>query len=243
MDKPGPEDKKTRVLLDPSFHHERKLHFVSNTPVFQLRSEAELCFIGKNASVDDHVLLGYPTGRKIRDRQLVIGGNAEIRSGSVIYEGTTIGSHLTTGHNVVIREENVIGDHFTIWSNSVVDYGCEIGHGVKIHSNCYIAQFTTIEDHVFLAPGVTIANDLHPGCEHSQKCMRGPTIKKGAQIGVNVTLLPFITIGERALVGSGAVVTKDVPPCSVVTGNPAKVICTIGELQCSTGLTDYPYRK
>ena len=202
-----------------------------------------LCSIGKNASVDEHVLLGYPTGRSIRDRQLVIGGNAQIRSGTVIYQGTTIGSHLTTGHNVVIREENVIGDRFTIWSNAVVDYGCKIGDRVKIHSNCYVAQFTTIEDEVFLAPGVTIANDLHPGCEHSQECMRGPTIKKGAQIGVNVTLLPFITIGERALVGSGAVVTKDIPPETVAVGNPAKVICTIDELQCSTGLTDYPYRK
>ena len=191
----------------------------------------------------DHVLLGYPTGRKIRDRKLLIGGNAQIRSGTVIYEGTTIGAHLTTGHNVVIREENVIGDHFTIWSNSIVDYGCKIGDRVKIHSNCYVAQFTTIEDEVFLAPGVTIANDIHPGCAYSAKCMRGPTIKKAAQIGVNVTLLPFITIGERALIGSGAVVTKDVPPRSVVTGNPGRVICTIDELQCSTGLTDYPYRK
>ena len=192
--------------------------------------------------MDEHVLLGYPTGRKIRERKLLIGDNAKIRSGSVIYEGTIIGPHLTTGHNVVIREENVLGDHFTIWSNSVVDYGCKIGSSVKIHTNCYVSQFTTIEDHVFLAPGVTIANDLHPGCEHSEECMRGPTIKKGAQIGVNVTLLPFIIIGERALVGSGAVVTEDVPPCSVVVGNPGRVICTIDELKCSTGLTDYPYR-
>ena len=198
--------------------------------------------IGKNDMVDKQVFLAYPTGRKIGERRLVIGDSAQIRCGTVIYEGTTIGHYLTTGHNVVIREENLIGEHFTIWSNSVVDYSCKIGDHVKIHCNCYISQFTTIEDEVFIAPGVSIANDIHPGCEHSNECMRGPTIKKGAQIGVNATLLPFVTIGERALIGSGAVVTKDIPPCSVATGNPAKVICTIDKLKCSTGLTDYPYR-
>ena len=199
--------------------------------------------LGENASVDESVILAYPANRSISDRRLVIGAHARILSGSVIYEGTTIGSHFATGHNVVIREENLIGDHFRIWSNSMVDYGCRIGHGVKIHVNCYVAQFTTIEDDVFLAPGVTIANDIHPGCKHALECMRGPTIKRGAQIGVNVTLLPFITIGERAVIGSGSVVTKDVPPEVVVAGNPARVLRSIHDVTCLSGLNDYPYRK
>jgi acetyltransferase-like isoleucine patch superfamily enzyme len=203
----------------------------------------ESIIVGKHLWMDEHVLLGYATGRKISNRQLIVGDHAHIRSGSVIYEGTMIGAHLTTGHNVVIREENVIGDHFTLWSNSVVDYGCKIGDRVKIHSNCYIAQFTTIQDDAFLAPGVTIANDLHPGCERSQECMRGPTIEKGAQIGVNVTLLPFVTIGQNALVGAGSVVTKDVPPETVVAGNPARIRSSIYELQCIKGLTEEPYSK
>ena len=200
--------------------------------------------LGKDAFVDGSVLLGYPTGRGIPNRRLVIGANAKIRSGSVIYEGTTIGSHFETGHNVVIREENVIGDHFSIWNNSTVDYGCKFGDRVKVHSNCYIAQFTIIEDDVFLAPGVTIANDIHPGCEFSAKCMRGPTIKRGAQIGINATVLPYITIGECALVGSGAVVTRDVPPETVVAGNPARILKSIYELECVTGVKGAPpYNK
>jgi acetyltransferase-like isoleucine patch superfamily enzyme len=196
--------------------------------------------LGKDAFVEDSVLLGYPAGREIPNRRLVIGANAKIRSGSVIYEGTTIGSHFETGHNVLIREENVIGDHFSIWTNSIVDYGCRFGDRVKIHSNCYIAQFTIIEDDAFLAPGVTIANDIHPGCEFSAKCMRGPTIKRGAQIGINATVLPYITIGERALVGSGAVVTRDVPPETVVAGNPARILKSIYELKCVTGVKGAP---
>ena len=199
--------------------------------------------LGENASVDESVILAYPASRLISSRLLTIGPHARILSGSVIYEGTTIGSHLTTGHNILIREENVIGDNFKIWSNSIVDYGCRIGNRVKIHANCYVAQFTTIEDDVFLAPGVTVANDIHPGCEQSAQCMRGPTIKRGAQIGVNATLLPFITIGERALIGSGSVVTKDVPPETVVAGNPARVLKTIHDLKCVTEVRDCPYPR
>ncbi|MEZ4613309.1 MAG: hypothetical protein R2838_24235 [Caldilineaceae bacterium] len=98
------------------------------------------------------MILGYMTGRSIPDHALRIGAQANLRSGTVIYGGTHIGVGLETGHNVVIREENVIGDHVGIWGNTVIDYGCTIGNNVKIHTNCYIAQFTVIEDDVFIAP-------------------------------------------------------------------------------------------
>lgn len=187
--------------------------------------------LGEPGSVDDQVNLGYPTGRHIADRTLQIGPGAHLRAGTVIYEGTTIGQGFQTGHNVVIREENVIGDHVGIWSNSVIDYGCRIGNNVKIHSNVYVAQFTTIEDDAFLAPGVSIANDMRPLCA---ECTRagGPTIKRGARIGVNVTILPGVVVGEYALVGAGSVVTRDVPPHAVVYGNPARVATTVDEIGC-----------
>ena len=190
--------------------------------------------IGDAANIDDGVRLAYLSPRPNISEKLVVGANATIRTGTVVYAGTTIGEYLATGHNVVIREENQIGDHFSIWNNTVIDYGCLIGNNVKIHCNCYVSQFTTIEDGVFLAPGVTIANDIHPGCPDSSRCMKGPTIKAGAQIGVNVTIVPYVTIGERALIGSGAVVTKDVPPDSVVYGNPARVHGSVHDLRCTT---------
>ena len=104
----------------------------------------------------------------------MIGTGARLRSGTVLYDGTTIGRHLETGHGVVIREGCEIGDDVSVWSNSVIDYGCRIGDRVKIHCNCYIAQYTEMEDDVFLAPGVTIANDLYPGDERSSQLMAGP---------------------------------------------------------------------
>jgi len=149
--------------------------------------------------------------------------SALLRSGTVVYDGTRIGERLETGHNVVIRERCVLGDDVSIWSNTVVDYGCVIGNGVKIHCNCYVAQWTEIGDGAFLAPGVTIANDLYPGQQDSAEVMSGPWIGAGAQLGVNVTVLPFVRIGEGALVGSGSVVTRDLAPGVVAYGNPAVV--------------------
>ena len=198
--------------------------------------------LGKNAVIDDGVKLGYRTGRRIADHALRIGDGACIRFGTVIYGGSEIGNGLATGHNVIIREENRIGDNFNVWNCTTIDYGCKIGNNVKIHCNCYIAQFTVVEDNAFMAPGVTIANDIHPGCDFSVKCMKGPHIEEGVEIGVNVTILPFVRIGAHSVIGSGTVITKDIPPGSVVVGNPGRVICSVHDLKCQSGLTDRPYK-
>jgi acetyltransferase-like isoleucine patch superfamily enzyme len=187
--------------------------------------------------IDPDVILGYPPGRPGTYGPARIGRNARIRSGSVVYGGVDIGDDFETGHHTIVREENRIGDGCSLWNNSTVDYGCVIGHRVRIHCNVYIAQFTTIEDDVFLAPGVTIANDPHPICS---KCMQGPTIRRGARIGVNVTLLPHIVIGENALVGAGSVVTIDVPPGMLAVGCPARIIGTVDSLECPFDLVK-PY--
>jgi acetyltransferase-like isoleucine patch superfamily enzyme len=197
--------------------------------------------LGQGVKTEKGALVGYRPQRAIDNLRLTIGAGSRIRRGTIIYLGSRIGEHLETGHNVIIREENTIGHHLAIWSNSIIDYGCRIGDNVKIHANCYIAQFTVIEDDVFLAPGVTIANDLHPGCAYSKKCMKGPVIKRGAQIGVNVTILPRVVIGEGALIGAGAVVTRDIPPGRVAYGNPARIHARTKHLTCTTGLTRKPY--
>lgn len=175
--------------------------------------------IGPKSEIDKTAIIGYKTGRSIMNHKLAIGKGAKVRSGTVIYEGSSIGDNLETGHNAVIREENLIGNNLSLWSNSVIDYGCKIGNNVKIHSNCYIAQATVIEDNVFMAPGVMIANDKYP----VSKNFEGPVIKKGAKIGINVTVLPGVTIGPGALIGAGAVVANDIPAKAIAYGNPAEV--------------------
>lgn len=205
-----------------------------------LESNNQNVRLGNGATIDDGVILGYLASRG-GEQILTIGAKAHIRGGTIIYSGSRIGCNLETGHNVVIREQNDIGDNFRIWNNSVIDYGCRIGNNVKIHNKVYVAQFTLIEDDVFLAPGVTLANDIHPGCPNSLQCMRGPFINKGAQIGINCTILPRVVIGEHSVIGAGSVVTRDIPAGVVAYGNPAQVICDIGNLTCTTGLSDRPY--
>ncbi len=178
---------------------------------------------------DGGVLVGYPASRDGAG-PLILGAGARLRSGTVLYEGTRIGRRLETGHGVVVREGCVLGDDVSIWSNSVADYGCRIGDRVKIHCNCYLAQYTELEDDVFLAPGVTIANDLYPGDERSGELMAGAKIGAAAQIGINVTILPYVRIGPGALIGAGSVVTRDIPAGVVAYGNPAVARRTVAEL-------------
>ena len=185
--------------------------------------------IGDGLVADDGVTLGYPPSRSAA-RAMVLGPGARLRSGTVLYAGAEIGSGFQTGHHVIVREGTRIGDQVAVWSNTVVDYGCVVGDRVKIHCNCYVAQFTELEDDVFLAPGVTIANDLFPGNPESAAAMAGPLIRAGAQIGVNTTILPYVTIGAGAIVGAGSVVTRDVPPGTLAYGNPAVPVRRVDEL-------------
>jgi acetyltransferase-like isoleucine patch superfamily enzyme len=176
--------------------------------------------VGPGGEIDAGVRLGVRPGRKISDDRLVIGKEARLRTGTLIYAGTRIGDRFETGHFTIIREHNRIGSDVQVWSHTTVDYGCRIGNRVKIHNHVYIAQYTVIEDDVFLAPGTMIANDRYP----PSKNLVGPTIRKGARVGINATILPGVEIGAGALIGAGTVVVRDVPAGAVVVGNPSRVL-------------------
>jgi len=193
--------------------------------------------VGPRLERDHDVVVGYPAER-VAEPWISLGSDARLRSGTVLYVGTSIGDRLQTGHHVIVREECAIGDDVAIWSNTVVDYGCRIGDNVKIHCNCYIAQYTEIHANAFLAPGVTVANDLYPGQADSADAMSGPWIGPGAQIGVNVTLLPYVRIGAGCLVGAGSVVTRDLPAGTVAYGNPAVVQGDVADLRDITTRVD-----
>jgi len=184
-------------------------------------TEPRLVHTGDGLECDAGVLLGYQADRLAERRPLVLGAHARLRSGTVLYEGSTIGDHFATGHGVVIREENEIGDHVSVWSNSVVDYGCRIGSRVLLHTGVYLAQFTVLEDDVFLGPGAMTSNDKYPVDKTN---LVGPTIRAGARIGMRAVILPGVTIGRGAMIGAGSVVTRDVPDGATVAGVPARQV-------------------
>lgn len=190
--------------------------------------------IGQGSIIDDDVRLGGAPGHGA-PRPIEIGRDARIRGGSTIDDGVRIGDRLETGHNVVIGEDTVIGTDCHIENNTIIEAGCTLGDRVRVQANCYVASFTTIEDDVTIGPGVGLASDPHPGSE-VHACMRGPTIERGAQIGMNATILPFVTIGQRAVVGAGSVVTRAVPPELVVAGNPARVLKSVSQVSCPLDL-------
>ena len=152
-----------------------------------------------------------------------------------IGEGTKIWhfSHVMAGAK--------IGKNCILGQNVNVAAGVMLGDNAKVQNNVSIYTGITVEDDVFLAPGVILANDIHPGCPDAVECMEGPRIKRGAQIGINVSVLPRVIIGEHAVIGAGSVVTKDIPPGVVAYGNPAQAVCRVGDLTCTTGRRDKPY--
>jgi acetyltransferase-like isoleucine patch superfamily enzyme len=95
----------------------------------------------------------------------------------------------------------------------------------RIQADAYITAYSTLEEHVFIAPCVVTTNDDFMGrTERRHELTKGPTIRRGARIGGGAILRPGVEVGEEALVGAGAVVTKDVPARAVVVGNPARVL-------------------
>jgi acetyltransferase-like isoleucine patch superfamily enzyme len=196
--------------------------------------------IGQGTLIDDDVRIG--SGHAQPSRPVEIGRDARIRAGAAIDDGVRIGDRLETGHNIFIGEDTVIGDDGHIGDNTIIGAGCALGDRVRIQANCYVAAFTTIEDDVTIGPGVGLANDPHPGSEN-HACMRGPTIERGAQIGMNATILPFITVGQRAVVGAGSVVTHAVPAELVVAGNPARVLKSVSQVTCPLDLEQGEYMR
>jgi UDP-2-acetamido-3-amino-2,3-dideoxy-glucuronate N-acetyltransferase len=134
-----------------------------------------------------------------------------------------IGERTRVWQFAVILEGASIGEDCNICAHTLIEGGAKIGNRVTIKSGVQIWNGSIIHDDVFVGPNVTFTNDAYPKSRHYDKIFRGVTIEEGASIGANATLLPGIRIGRNALVGAGAVVTKDVPPNAIVVGNPARI--------------------
>ena len=160
---------------------------------------------------------------------------AEVSDKAKIGEGTGI------WHQAQVREGASIGENCIIGKGVYVDAGVSIGNNVKIQNYVSVYHGLTIEDGVFVGPHVCFTNDMRPRAVNPDGSLKAAddwvlsetVVKRGAALGANSTIRCGIIIGEWAMVGSGSVVTKNVPAHGLVYGNPAQLhgfVCACGEI-------------
>ncbi|NWB25374.1 acyltransferase [Pseudomonas gingeri] len=135
-----------------------------------------------------------------------------------------IGSATRIWQYSVVLEGAVIGSNCNICAHTLIEGDVVIGDNVTVKSGVFLWDGTRVEDNVFIGPNATFTNDSMPRSKIYPDAFQGITLKAGSSIGANATLLPGITVGCNAMVGAGAVVTKDVPDSAIVVGNPARII-------------------
>jgi len=155
----------------------------------------------------------------------VIGDGTVVSTGAIVFAGTTIGARVILGDQSCVRERVTIGDDVVLGRGSLIENDTTVGAMTKIQADAYITAYSTLEEHVFVAPCVVTTNDNWMGrTERRFGNVKGPTIRRGARIGGGAVLCPQVEIGEEAFVGAGALVLRDVPPRMVVVGSPARVL-------------------
>jgi acetyltransferase-like isoleucine patch superfamily enzyme len=188
--------------------------------------------LGEDVRVLEHAVVGKqpvlsPRSTAQRDElpPATIGDGTVISTGAVVFAGTAIGARVIVGDQACVRERVILGDDVVVGRGSLVENDTSVGAMTRIQAGAYITAYSTLEEHVFIAPCVVTTNDNFMGrTERRHELTKGPTIRRGARIGGGAILCPAIEIGEEAFVGAGAVVTKDVPARALVVGNPAQKI-------------------
>jgi acetyltransferase-like isoleucine patch superfamily enzyme len=193
--------------------------------------------LGEGVRVLEHAVVGKQPAlspRSTASRQGLppaeLGDGTIVSTGAVVFAGAKVGARVILGDQSCVRERVSVGDDVVIGRGSLVENDTTIGAMTKIQAEAYITAYSTLEEHVFIAPCVVTTNDNFMGrTERRHELIKGPTIRRGARIGGGAILLPGIEIGEEAYIGAGAVVTKDVEPRMLVVGNPARVMRGVPE--------------
>jgi acetyltransferase-like isoleucine patch superfamily enzyme len=188
--------------------------------------------LGEGVKVLEHAVVGKqptlsPRSTAKRDPlpPTTIGAGSVVSTGAIVFAGSTIGERVILGDQSCVRERVEVGDDVVLGRGSLIENDTTVGARTKIQAEAYVTAYSTLEEDVFVAPCVVTTNDNYMGrTEKRLALLQGPTIRRGARVGGGAILCPGIEVGAEAFVGAGAVVTKDVPPRTVVVGNPARVL-------------------
>ncbi len=196
--------------------------------------------IGEYVRIDDNTVIGKKpmiSPRSIFKAQkeynpTKIGDNCLIGTNVIIYVQCKIGDNNLIADMATVRENVSIGDYNIIGRGVAIENYCNIGSRNKFETNSYLTAYSEVEDYCFIAPGVTTSNDNFMGRDKERyKHFKGITMKKGARLGVNVTVLPGKTINEDGVAAAGSIVTKDIPSEEIWLGSPAKYNRKVPEKQ------------
>jgi len=146
-----------------------------------------------------------------------------------VEDGAQVGSGTKVWHLAHIRSSATVGSDCVIGRNVYLDAHAVVGSRVKIQNNVSVYQGVTIEDEVFVGPCAVFTNDMRPRATNADWKITPTLVRRGASIGANATLICGIEVGEFAMIAAGSVVTKDVPPYTLVAGNPARPRARIDE--------------
>lgn len=182
------------------------------------------------AIVGKEVVLGRRSRAELRHPQpTLIGEEATIAAGAVVVAGAAIDAGAFIGDQAHVRERTVVGGDSTVGRASAIENDVVVGERVRIQTGCCITAFSRVEDEVFIGPGVYTFNDNSMGRHAKGVALEGPTLRRACRIGGGALILPGVEIGEEAFVATGSVVTRDVPPRTLVMGSPAKLAREIGD--------------
>jgi acetyltransferase-like isoleucine patch superfamily enzyme len=188
--------------------------------------------LGENVRVLENAVVGKQpslaassTAKRDPLPPTVIGDGTVVSTGAIVFAGSTIGANCIVGDQSCIRERVTMADDCVLGRGSLIENDTTVGAGTRIQAEAYVTAYSTLEEDVFIAPCVVTTNDNYMGrTEKRKQLMKGPTIRRSARVGGGSIICPGIEIGEEAFVGAGAVVTKDVPPRTLVVGSPARVL-------------------
>ena len=139
-------------------------------------------------------------------------------------KSNNIGINTNIWQFCVVFPDAKIGDNCNICANVLIENEVSVGNNVTVKSGVQLWDGITVEDDVFIGPNATFTNDFFPRSKNPDWKLSKTVVKKGASIGANATILCGITIGEKAMIGAGSVVTKDVPDGELWVGNPAHFV-------------------